>query len=157
VGPVWDQATHLGIVMDEALTFTILSSNQLTLFCLAVEFDWLSSLAQVMWHLNLRPSESVLKCLGLSEFIAIPFTGSAVIRMMGWMHTQSPLHMTSLLLSCCLLIRTIPYVRTVRAGGYLLEDRNLTWPLRTHAINCITLKLHTHLSVIYLSCFWKYL
>lgn len=30
VGPVWDQAKHLGVVMDEAfLAFTILSSNQL--------------------------------------------------------------------------------------------------------------------------------
>lgn len=120
-----------------------------SLFCLAVEFDWLSSLTQVMWRitecLNLRPSESVLKCLELSEFIAIPFTGSAVIRMMGWMYTQSPLHMTSHLLSCCLLIRTIPYVRTVRAGGYLLEDRNLTWPLTEPAHTYIC-----HISILFL-------
>lgn len=39
----------LGSVMDEAfLAFTILSSNQLAPSCLAVGFDWLSSLTQVM-------------------------------------------------------------------------------------------------------------
>ncbi len=139
VGPFWDQATHLGTVMDEAILASIvLSSNQLILFCLAVVFDWLSSLTQVTWPImayvnDLRPATSILKCLQLSEFIAIPFTGSEVIRTTGWMFSQIPLHTTSHLLSSCLLIRTIPYVLTVRAGGYLLENRNSTWPLAESA------------------------
>lgn len=147
VGPFWDQATHLETVMNEAiLASVVLSSNQLALFCLAVEFNWLSSLTQVTWpiigYVNLlRPATSILKCLELSEFIAIPFTGSAVIRTMSWMYSQSPLHTTSHLLSSCLLIRTIPYVLTVRAGGYLLENRNSTWPLTESAHTLILQKI----------------